>query len=78
MLKQASISSAGSGQTISMVFVATLVSCCSGGVVALVAFRFRTGYWKLGPTINGALAGKYSMLQCRSCRHVVVSNLLQY
>ena len=49
------MSSAGDGEAAANAFVATVVSACSGGVVALVAFRVRTGYWKIVPTINGAL-----------------------
>ncbi len=52
---QAAMSSAGDGEAVANAFVATVVSACSGGVVALVAFRVRTGYWKIVPTINGAL-----------------------
>ncbi len=62
---QGSISNAGDAEVVSMAFVATVVAGCAGGVVALVAHRFATRYWKMGPTINGALAGMVSV--CCGC-----------
>lgn len=54
---QASMNRPGDGETVAMVFYATLIACCSGGAVVLIAFRLKTGYWKFGPTVNGALTG---------------------
>ena len=56
---QASINSAGDAEAVSMVFVATIIGCCCGGLVVLIFLRMRTGYWKFNPTVNGALTGTY-------------------
>ncbi len=62
------MSSAGDGEAVANAFVVTVVSACSGGVVALVAFRVRTGYWKIVPTINGALVrGNVCPVSLREC-----------
>ncbi len=46
-------------------FVCTLLSCCAGGISALTALKVKSGYWKIGPTINGGLAGMISV--CSGC-----------
>ncbi|XP_059082063.1 putative ammonium transporter 1 [Tigriopus californicus] len=62
---QASMNRPGDGESVAMVFYATLIACCSGGAIVLIAFRLKTGYWKFGPTVNGALTGMVSV--CCGC-----------
>ncbi len=54
-----SISNPGDGEAVALAFVSTIVAACSGGVVGLLAHKMATGFWKINPTINGALAGQF-------------------
>ena len=54
---QASISAEGDGETVALIFMATLVAGSAGGVVVLVWAKIQTGYWKLAACVNGSIAG---------------------
>lgn len=60
-----SITNAGDGAKISMIFYGTVIACCAGGIAAIAVDRFRTGYWKITIIVNGGLAGMVSV--CCGC-----------
>jgi len=62
---QAAIANPGDSEVVAEAFMATAMSCCSGGITTLVTLRFLTGYWRMSETINGCLAGMVSV--CCGC-----------
>merc|ERR1712117_46658 len=62
---QASINAAGDGPVVSSIFLVTIIACAAGALVVLAFAKWNTGFWKLGETVNGGLAGMVSV--CCGC-----------